>query len=299
MFTIKQAAARVGVEPATLRAWEQRYGVVSPQRSQAGYRVYGDADLRVLRTMSSLIQEGWAAAQAAEQALKVEEERTSVVLDAPQVGSVRDVVGDPEILVACGVRFDGALLTQALDDAFGRASFEAVATQWLLPGLEALGRAWADGTMSIAGEHFVTAAIQRRLGMAYEAAGNAPTGPLVLVGLPADSRHELGVLTFATLLRRQGVRTRYVGADLPAEGWLDAVEDMSPSAVVLGVPMDADVDTVEHTVHVMRQARPDLAVFVGGARQSAVEGAVPLGGDLLGAADALRQRLEQLSLASA
>lgn len=299
MFTIKQAAARVGVEPATLRAWEQRYGVVSPQRSQAGYRVYGDSDLRVLRTMSSLIQEGWSAAQAAEQALKVEVQRGDVTLDAPQVASVREVVGDPGVLVHCGARFDATLLTQALDDAFGRASFEAVATQWLLPGLEALGRAWADGTLSIAGEHFVTAAVQRRLGMAYEAAGNAPTGPLVLVGLPAESRHELGVLTFATLLRRQGVRTRYVGADLPAEAWLDAVQDMGATAVVLGVPMDADVRSVEHTIEVMRQARPDLAVFVGGARQGDVSGADALGGDLLDAADHLRHRLEQTSLASA
>ena len=299
MFTIKEAAARVGVEPATLRAWEQRYGVVSPQRSQAGYRVYGDADLRVLRTMSSLIQEGWSAAQAAEQALKVEAEGDRTPLDAQPDASVHEVVGDPEVLVDCGARFDGALLTRALDDAFGRASFEAVATQWLLPGLEALGRAWADGTMSIAGEHFVTAAVQRRLGMAYEAAGNAPAGPLVLVGLPADSRHELGVLTFATLLRRQGVRTRYVGADLPAEAWLDAVEDMAPAAVVLGVPMDADVRTVEQTVDVLRQARPDLGIFVGGALQGAVSGAEALGGDLLAAADHLRQRLEQTSLASA
>ena len=94
MFTIKQAAARVGVEPATLRAWEQRYGVVSPQRSQAGYRVYGDADLRVLRAMSSLIQEGWSAAQAAEQAVKVEAQGERIPLDAQRDASVHDVVGD-------------------------------------------------------------------------------------------------------------------------------------------------------------------------------------------------------------
>ncbi len=289
MFTIKQASARLGVESATLRAWEQRYGVVTPQRSAAGYRVYGEADLRVLRTMAGLIQDGWSAAQAAEQAVKVEAERPD-----PEPAPPRELGGalDPAVLVECGVRFDAALLTRALDDAFSRASFETVVEQWLLPGLEALGRAWSDGRLSIAGEHFVTAALQRRIGMAYDAAGNPATGPLVLVGLPADSRHELGVLMFATLMRRLGARTRYVGSDLPVEAWVDAVSEMAPAAVVLAAPMDADAPTAERTVRAIHDARPDVGLFVGGARQDAVTGAERLGNDLLQAATDLRARLE-------
>lgn len=290
MFTIKQAATRVGVEAATLRAWEQRYQVVSPQRSPSGYRVYSDADLRVLRTMAALIKDGWSAAQAAEQALKVEAQRGAAQPE-PEVDAV--VLGDPALLVRAGVDFDASLLTRLLDDAFGRASFETVVSQWLLPGLAAMGQAWADGRMSIAGEHFVTAAIQRRLGMAYEAAGNPPAGPLVLVGLPAESRHELGVLTFATLMRRLGTRTRYVGPDLPVEAWVQVVTETSPAAAVLGVPMDADVLTVERTVHAIREASGEVAIYVGGARQAAVPGVEHLGDDIVAAARDLRDRLDR------
>ncbi len=295
MFTIKQAAARVGVESATLRAWEQRYAVVEPQRSPAGYRVYGEADLRVLRTMAGLIQDGWSAAQAAEQALKVESQRR---LAEPTARESSGFDTGPEILVECGERFDAALLTRVLDDVFSRASFETVVTQWMLPGLEAMGRAWLDGRLTIAGEHFVTAAIQRRLGMAFEAAGNPTGGPLVLVGLPAESRHELGVLTFATLMRRQGVRTRYVGADLPCEAWVSAVTQTDPDAVVLGVPMDADVLSVEQTVAAIREVRPEVDIYVGGGRQSAVTGVHQLGDDILEAADQLRARLGEVPVSA-
>jgi MerR family transcriptional regulator, light-induced transcriptional regulator len=285
MFTIKQAAARVGVEPSTLRAWEQRYAVVSPRRSTGGYRVYDEADVARLRSMAALITEGWSAAQAAE---KVKSETP----ETPETRAALDL--DPEVLVRCGEEFDASLLSRALDDAFGRGSFEHVVAEWVLPGLQALGEGWASGRISIAGEHFVTAAVQRRLGMAYEAAGNPVAGPLVLIGLPPDSRHELGVLIFATLMRRLGIRTRYVGADLPVESWVAAVRATEPDAVVLAAPMDVDAASVQATVAALCEAEPELRIFVGGARQDDVADVERLGHDVLGAARDLATRLQGL-----
>ena len=278
MFTIKQAAARVGVEPATLRAWEQRYAVVTPRRSSGGYRVYGEDEVATLRRMAELIEQGWSAAQAAEK------------VQAQSVASSVDLA-DPAVLVRCAEEFDPALLTQALDDAFSRASFERVVADWLLPGLRALGEGWTSGGVSIAGEHFVTAAVQRRLAIAFEAAGNPVVGPQVVVGLPPGSRHELGVLMFATLLRRLGVRTRYVGGDLPVEEWLVAIRTIAPDAVVLAAPMDVDVAGVQETVIEVRRADAAAVVYVGGAMQDEVEGAERLGHDMLAAARDLSTQL--------
>ena len=65
MYTIKRAAELTGISVATLRAWERRYGVVSPQRSDSGYRLYGPDDVRTLAIMNSLVNEGWSAREAA------------------------------------------------------------------------------------------------------------------------------------------------------------------------------------------------------------------------------------------
>ena len=51
MYTIKQAAARTGLNVPTIRAWERRYGVVSPTRTAAGYRLYDGTDVRRLQPM--------------------------------------------------------------------------------------------------------------------------------------------------------------------------------------------------------------------------------------------------------
>ena len=65
MYTIKRAAQLTGISLSTLRAWERRYGVVSPARSDGRYRLYSDADLRALGIMASLVNEGWSAREAA------------------------------------------------------------------------------------------------------------------------------------------------------------------------------------------------------------------------------------------
>ena len=50
---------------SVLRAWERRYGVVTPERTPGGYRVYDEAALRRLRAMRRLIHDGWSASAAA------------------------------------------------------------------------------------------------------------------------------------------------------------------------------------------------------------------------------------------
>src|SRR4249919_896872 len=66
MYTIKQAAARTGLSIPTIRAWERRYGVVSPSRTPAGYRLYDDAAIARLNAMRSLVEtDGWRPSQAA------------------------------------------------------------------------------------------------------------------------------------------------------------------------------------------------------------------------------------------
>ena len=42
MYKIKEAAARSGVSVPLLRAWERRYGIVSPTRTASGYRLYDE-----------------------------------------------------------------------------------------------------------------------------------------------------------------------------------------------------------------------------------------------------------------
>src|SRR5918998_6452027 len=62
---IGELSRRVGMSPELLRAWETRYGVVRPERTSGGLRLYSDRDERRLRRMQEYIATGLSASEAA------------------------------------------------------------------------------------------------------------------------------------------------------------------------------------------------------------------------------------------
>ena len=261
MYTIKHAAEMIGVKVATLRAWERRYGLTDPERTDAGYRLYDDENLRALSTMNALVLEGWAPKQAAEEAQRRMAEPR---LDAPWQG---DGAGATEELLRAAEILDVAAVTRLLDAQFASDSPEKVIDDWLLPSLQSLGLAWASGRVSVAGEHMVSHAVVRRLSATYEAAEPLGQGPEVMIGLPPKSRHELGLLGFAVAARRVGLATTYLGADLPSDEWVAVVESRRPAALVLAASMSRDLSRLADVVEAMRAAHPDLLIAVGGGLQ--------------------------------
>ncbi|CAA9378520.1 MAG: Transcriptional regulator, MerR family [uncultured Nocardioides sp.] len=268
MFTVKRAAELTGLTPDTLRVWERRYGVVAPERSPGGYRLYDDRSLRRLAAMKSLVDSGWSVRAAADHVL---EEDTDAGPADPPAASSSPAVPDLGALSAAGQDFDVDALTAALDAGFASGEFERVVDAWLMPSLERLGADWRDGRVTVAAEHFVSAAVQARLASIYESlvpGGGTP----VVVGLARGSRHELGVLAFSIAARREGLDVVYVGGDLPPAEWATTVRVRQARAIVIGVPSAEDVPAVRETVQAVRRESPEVQVWLGGGHQGAVGG---------------------------
>jgi MerR family transcriptional regulator, light-induced transcriptional regulator len=304
MYTIKHAAEMVGVPVATLRAWQRRYRVVNPGRSDTGYRLYEDAEIAVLRRMHALVASGWSPKEASQAAVFGEARLATMPAGLRQYEPRRSkrasrsakAGGD---LVAVASALDPFAISRMLDERFATSSFEQIVESWLLPELDRLGTAWADGRVTVAGEHMVAAAVQRRLSAAFDAAGqDSARSPLLLTGLPSGSRHELGILSFATAARRQGLAVFHMGTDLPLPDWLSAVERQRPDAVVLAVPTPSDVAPAVDLVEGL-SARQTLVALGGQHQQAVVEAAgawsdrppVALGHSITHAASELRERL--------
>ena len=270
MYTIKQAALRSGVNVALLRAWERRYGIVAPTRTDSGYRLYDEAAIERLRAMRALVDAGWSAKQAAERVTGATETELDTLTGAAQAG-VSDGTDPVRAFVDGAARIDAVQIERTLDDMFAVGTFERIVEDRLYPALEALGDGWARGDVDVAGEHAASAAVVRRLSMAFEAAGTSANGRgAVLVGLPPGSRHEIASLAFATAARRAGLPVVYLGADVPVASWVAAVERTGARAVAFGVVMDDDVAFADQVVGALRAAHPELVVAVGGHRAPTV-----------------------------
>jgi DNA-binding transcriptional MerR regulator/methylmalonyl-CoA mutase cobalamin-binding subunit len=291
MYTIKEAAARSGINVPLLRAWERRYGVVSPTRTEAGYRLYGETDIARLRAMRALVDAGWSPSQASGRIAEASVDD----LEALSESRPAEPVADPrQSFVDAAAALDGAALERALDEMFATRSFERSVEEHLYPSLAAVGEAWASGQVDVAGEHAASAAALRRLGMAFEAAASAATtgGAPILVGLPPGSRHELGALAFATALRRAGLPVIYLGPDVPVESWASAAETSGARAAVIGAVIDRDVAAADDVVMVLGAEHPDLVVAVGGRAAEAVGN-----GNVVRLPDGLRDAVETLRAA--
>ena len=258
MYTIKQAAARSGVGISLLRAWERRYGVVSPTRSAGGYRLYDDDAIARLRSMRQLVDGGWSASQAAAAVLAGSSE-PSVPLPSTVAAHA-----DIEAFVAATATYDAVGIESVLDAFFSRGSFEAVVDDLVLPAVAALGHAWASGRIDVAAEHLASATVQRRFAALFDLGGAPGAGATVVVGLPPGCRHEIGVLAFAVALRRQGVNVLYLGPDVPISSWVHVVTERPTAALVIGIPTPDDVDPADAVATAIHAARPRVIITVGG-----------------------------------
>jgi methanogenic corrinoid protein MtbC1 len=273
VYTIKQAAKLSGVPEASLRAWERRYAVVTPRRTDAGYRIYDDESVAAATAMRTLVEAGWAPVEAARAVREglvgptppAAFDRSAAATEEQKSAGWASAVACMQLFLNSAAAMDVAGIETSLDQGFALGSFEHVVDSWLFPTLEALGEGWVRGEIEVAGEHAASHAVHRRLSAAFEAAGRRSRGPGVIVGLPPGGQHELGALAFATAARRLGLDVLYLGADVPEASWLAAVRARSARSAVLCVVTDEDrvraVPTAERLVREM----PGLVVASGGA----------------------------------
>jgi DNA-binding transcriptional MerR regulator len=230
LLRIGELSRRVNVPVASLRAWEARYGLLSPDRTKGGFRLYGPDDVRRVLAMRANLERGLSAAEAARQALSESHEGTTPLL--PDVANELD---------ATLSRFDEAGAQAALDRLFGTVSVDAALREVVVPYLREVGERWQRGETSIAQEHFASNVIRGRL-LALARGWGRGNGPLAILACAEDEQHDIPLLLFGLLLRTYGWRIAYLGADTPLPSLVQAVRELGPSAVVVSGTTKGSLD---------------------------------------------------------
>jgi methanogenic corrinoid protein MtbC1 len=230
MLRIGELSRRVHVPVASRRAWETRYGLLSPNRTKGGFRLYGPEDVERVLAMRANLDRGLSAAEAARQALSESHEGTPPLLS--DAGNELD---------AALSRFDEAGAQGVLDRLFGSVSVDAALREVVIPYLHAVGEGWQRGEISIAQEHFASNVVRGRL-MALARGWGRGSGPLAVLACAEDEQHDIPLVLFGLLLRTYGWRIAYLGADTPLPSLVQAVRELSPSAVVVSGTTQGSLD---------------------------------------------------------
>jgi methanogenic corrinoid protein MtbC1 len=231
---IGQLSARLGVSPELLRAWELRYGLLRPDRSEGGFRLYSSADESRVRRVLAHKERGLATAEAARLALTEGEESetpaTALERSAPtELGAAQEL---RRRLTAGLETFDEAATQAALDRAFSIVGVDRAVQAVVLPALRDIGERWEQGRADVAQEHYATNMLQARLTALTRGWGEGP-GPQVVLACAPGELHVVGLICLGLALRERGWRVLSLGADTPITGVERTIEEVAPQLVAL------------------------------------------------------------------
>ncbi len=269
-FNLKAVVQETGLKPDTLRAWERRYGLPVPQRTESGHRLYSQKDIRLLKWLIARQDEGMSISRAVELWRRVEAEEPDPSSSLPAIpanpaqsatiypsyseqplagavpshvaGQAADSISaeSGEMLAqaraawveAC-LNFDEQQAERIVAQAFGLFSVERVCIDLIQKGLAMIGARWYTGQVTVQQEHFASALAARRLESLIATTAPPTRTGRILVGCPSEEVHTLPPLLLSLLLRRRGWDILFLGANIPAQDFITTTQRVQPHLVIL------------------------------------------------------------------
>ena len=245
VYNLKAVLQETGIIADTLRAWERRYGLPTPNRSAGGHRLYSQYDIETIKWLIARQAEGLSISRAVE----MWNERIASELD-PLAGHTSSAFSPaqttlasftPETtldtiraqwVTAC-MNYRESNSEQALNKAFSIFPVEAVCMEVLQKGISEIGRLWYENRASVQQEHFASSLAMRRINTILSASPTPTRPQTVLVGCPSGEWHTFTPLLLSLFLRRRGLNVIYLGANVPAERFEETISKVKANLVIL------------------------------------------------------------------
>jgi len=240
LYTIGTVSKLTGIGAITLRAWERRYGLITPVRKESGHRLYTRKHIDQINRITSLTQQGVRISQIQPEML--ESDPQGDMEGSGDAGGWKDYLNS---MVAAIVSFDEDRLEEIYNEALSLYSIGLVTQKLLTPLLIELGLRWESSKGGIAEEHFFAFYLRNKLGARYHHRSRGNQGPLLLIaGLPGEY-HEIGLLLFSLATHQSGYRVIPLGANMPLSELAKVAQNKHCDAIVLSGAIEPSRQTLE------------------------------------------------------
>ncbi len=259
-YKIKDIEVLTGIKAHTIRIWEKRYGILEPTRSETQIRTYSDKELAYLLNISMLNKSGYKISKIA----KLEnDELTKLVWDLKYNSSNNS---DDKLILAL-VELDEILFRDTLAILIKDHGLENTFTDFIIPFLDRIGIMWLIGTINPAQEHFITNLIRQKvIGEIDKLPIPDPKKDGIMLYLPEHEWHELSLLFYQFILRKNNINTFYLGQSLPYDSLIECVNKLKPKALMTSLLAAVEGSFVESYFANIEKDTNGLPVFAGGAQ---------------------------------
>lgn len=281
LYNIKAVVKATGISSSTLRAWERRYQVAQPQRSDSGYRLYSDRDIILIRWLKTQVDAGMAISQVVswletltEEAGSMEkvllpgnpENRTERLPPITQHMALRDYESLQQDLIRSLLQFNEDGAESAIAEAFSLYPLELVGEKLIAPVLIDIGERWHRGEINVTHEHFATAYLQQRLAAILRTIPATGGESLIWVGCAPNEEHEIGAMLLTIYLRRAGYQVQYVGKNLPVADLTAEVKRQQPTMVLLSAATEIAVTPLQQLTQALSNLEGQRPIIGYGGR---------------------------------
>jgi DNA-binding transcriptional MerR regulator len=270
VFNLKAVVQQTGLKSDTLRAWERRYGLPNPERSEGGHRLYSQQDIDTIKWLIARQREGLSISRAVELWEQIKAERRDPLRTPTPIAAPAGTIPTPhpasgtvaqlrEQWISACLAYNEQQAERLLNQAFALYSPETVAIELLQRAVAEIGESWYKGDVTVQQEHFCSSLTVRRLEALVMAAPPPIRPGRLLVACPPEEHHVIGLLLLAFLLRRRGWEVVDLGANVPIERLETTVAAIQPQLVIAAAQRLPTAATLRETAQVSQRAEAPLA----------------------------------------
>ncbi|OJY53973.1 MerR family transcriptional regulator [Pseudonocardia sp. 73-21] len=230
---ISVVAERMGLSQATLRMWQQRYGLAPTRTTAGGHRRYSRDDVDRLAAVQRLIADGVSTSDAARAVLAAAHHDMPLPADADPIA---------HRVCAAALDLDGPTVRWLLRDHLARTDAPTIWETVVRPVLGPIGDRWDQLPHGIAVGHLLSHIATSVLAEATPSVSALPDPAPVLLASVPDDPHDLPLVALAAALGRTGITATVLGAATPAATLARAAEQRRPAVVVLYAQMSELAD---------------------------------------------------------
>ncbi len=282
-YRVGMVSKMTGLSTHALRMWEKRHAAVRPVRTEAGGRLYTDADVERLRLLHRLVRSGHSIggiAKLSDQDL----ERMAADAGESEPPSAKATEHLPDVRDRV-LRAVEKLRVEEAEQILMRAALSTEPVEFLqsvvAPILAEVGDRWERGELRIAHEHACSTIMRGLLFSLMRLYPASQGNRHAVVATPSKEDHELGALMVAMLAAMHGWSVLYLGPSLPAAEIAYAVTDTDAELLMLSVTNLDPKIAADEIADIEREVPEHVRLLVGGrAAQTKAGGRAEIEQDL-------------------
>ena len=271
LFTIKDIENLSGIKAHTIRVWEQRYSFLKPNRSDTNIRYYSNDELRIILNVSLLSKYGYKISQ-------INKMSSEVIFK--NVLSLTDVEAKAHIIVnqllQSILEFDAELFENLLNNHIASFGIEKTIVQIIFPFLEKVGILWLANRVIPAQERLASNIIRQKVIAGIDSLPKRKLSTLkICLFLPEGEFHELSLLFVFYLLKKSGIETIYLGANIPLKEVKEIIALKKPDYLYSHITTAGSGFNFENFISTIKKEFNNYPVIISGSHATSFEKKIP------------------------